>query len=107
MLRQVSAGHRKTHVCVSKTTLHCLNSCVTSLMWGFRLMAIQQCELVLVHIFPQGEDTLVSDRLKKEVSEKLEGLNIHTHTHLTASGQSCSFSPFLSLPLSDLTSAHQ
>lgn len=34
----------------------------------FRLMAIQQCELVLVHIYPQGEDTLVSDRPKKEVS---------------------------------------
>lgn len=35
------------------------------------LMAIQQCELVLVHIFPQGEDTLVSDRPKKEVSPLL------------------------------------
>lgn len=32
-----------------------------------RLMAIQQCDLVLVHIYPQGEDTLVSDRTKKEV----------------------------------------
>lgn len=30
-------------------------------------MAIQQCDLVLVHIYPQGEDTLVSDRPKKEV----------------------------------------
>uniref|UniRef100_A0A8C7DUM7 Integrator complex subunit 13 n=1 Tax=Oncorhynchus kisutch TaxID=8019 RepID=A0A8C7DUM7_ONCKI len=36
-----------------------------------RLMPIQQCELVLVHIFPQGEDTLVSDRPKKEVSSLL------------------------------------
>ncbi|XP_062338844.1 integrator complex subunit 13 isoform X2 [Osmerus eperlanus] len=36
-----------------------------------RLMAIQQCELVLVHIYPQGEDTLVSDRTKKEVSHLL------------------------------------
>lgn len=36
-----------------------------------RLMAIQQCELVLVHIYPQGEDTLVSDRPKKEVSPLL------------------------------------
>ncbi|XP_013869938.1 integrator complex subunit 13 isoform X1 [Austrofundulus limnaeus] len=36
-----------------------------------RLMAIQQCELVLVHIYPQGEDTLVSDRLKKEISPLL------------------------------------
>lgn len=36
-----------------------------------RLMAIQQCELVLVHIYPQGEDTLVSDRPKKEVSHLL------------------------------------
>uniref|UniRef100_A0A4W6G3D4 Integrator complex subunit 13 n=1 Tax=Lates calcarifer TaxID=8187 RepID=A0A4W6G3D4_LATCA len=34
-----------------------------------RLMAIQQCELVLVHIYPQGEDTLVSDRPKKEVGD--------------------------------------
>lgn len=33
----------------------------------FRLMAIQQCELVLIHIFPQGDDILVSDRPKKEV----------------------------------------
>lgn len=32
-----------------------------------RLMAIQQCELVLVHIYPQGDDTLVSDRPKKEI----------------------------------------
>ncbi|XP_019947922.1 integrator complex subunit 13 isoform X2 [Paralichthys olivaceus] len=36
-----------------------------------RLMAIQQCELVLVHIYPQGEDTLVSDRTKKEISPLL------------------------------------
>ncbi|KAK0131067.1 Integrator complex subunit 13 [Merluccius polli] len=36
-----------------------------------RLMAIQQCELVLVHIFPLGEDTLVSDRPKKEISPLL------------------------------------
>ncbi|XP_068443200.1 integrator complex subunit 13 isoform X1 [Clinocottus analis] len=36
-----------------------------------RLMAIQQCELVLVHIHPQGEDTLVSDRPKKEISPLL------------------------------------
>ncbi|XP_072311025.1 integrator complex subunit 13 isoform X2 [Eucyclogobius newberryi] len=36
-----------------------------------RLMAIQQCELVLVHIFPQGEDTLVTDRPKKEISSLL------------------------------------
>lgn len=36
-----------------------------------RLMAIQQCELVLVHIYPQGEDTLVSDRPKKEISPLL------------------------------------
>lgn len=31
-------------------------------------MAIQQCELVLIHIYPQGEDTLVTDRAKKEVN---------------------------------------
>ncbi|XP_076009428.1 integrator complex subunit 13 [Genypterus blacodes] len=36
-----------------------------------RLMAIQQCELVLVHIYPQGEDTLVSDRPKKQISPLL------------------------------------
>lgn len=36
-----------------------------------RLMAIQQCDLVLVHMYPQGEDTLVSDRPKKEISPLL------------------------------------
>ncbi|KAM4569423.1 integrator complex subunit 13 isoform 1-T1 [Odontesthes bonariensis] len=36
-----------------------------------RLMAIQQCDLVLIHIYPQGEDTLVSDRPKKEISSLL------------------------------------
>lgn len=36
-----------------------------------RLMAIQQCELILLHIFPQGEDMLVSDRPKKEISPLL------------------------------------
>ncbi|KAA0721086.1 Integrator complex subunit 13 [Triplophysa tibetana] len=36
-----------------------------------RLMPIQQCELVLVHIFPQGDDTLVSDRPKKELTSLL------------------------------------
>lgn len=36
-----------------------------------RLMTIQQCELVLIHIFPQGDDTLVSDRPKKEISSLL------------------------------------
>ncbi|XP_061769272.1 integrator complex subunit 13 isoform X1 [Nerophis ophidion] len=36
-----------------------------------RLMGIQQCELVLIHIHPQGEDTLVSDRPKKEISSLL------------------------------------
>lgn len=35
-------------------------------------MAIQQCDLVLVHIYPQGEDTLVSDRPKKEVGANKE-----------------------------------
>lgn len=33
-----------------------------------RLMPIQQCELVLVHLYPHGDETLVSDRQKKEVS---------------------------------------
>ncbi|KAK3517407.1 hypothetical protein QTP70_009200 [Hemibagrus guttatus] len=36
-----------------------------------RLMPIQQCELVLVHIYPQGDDTLVSDRQKKEMTSVL------------------------------------
>lgn len=43
-------------------TVHCSVSFFLS-----RLMPIQQCDLVLVHIYPQGEDTLVSDRPKKEV----------------------------------------
>lgn len=39
-------------------------------VWSpFRLMPIQQCELVLVHVYPQGDDTLVSDRPKKEVGQ--------------------------------------
>ena len=33
-------------------------------------MAIQKCDLVLIHIHPQGEDTLVSDRIKKEVGNR-------------------------------------
>lgn len=47
-------------------------SAVSCVFVFFRLMAIQQCDLVLVHIYPQGEETLVSDRPKKEVgaSEK-------------------------------------
>uniref|UniRef100_A0AAY4CWN5 Integrator complex subunit 13 n=1 Tax=Denticeps clupeoides TaxID=299321 RepID=A0AAY4CWN5_9TELE len=36
-----------------------------------RLMPIQRCELVLVHIYPQGDDTLVSDRSRKELSSVL------------------------------------
>ncbi|XP_063072937.1 integrator complex subunit 13 [Engraulis encrasicolus] len=36
-----------------------------------RLMPIQQCELVLVHVYPQGDDILVSDRAKKEISNVL------------------------------------
>ncbi|XP_064175688.1 integrator complex subunit 13 [Anguilla rostrata] len=36
-----------------------------------RLMQIQQCELVLIHTYPLGEDTLVSDRPKKEISPVL------------------------------------
>lgn len=61
-----------THVrmledCIQETILD-QNKLVAS---SDRLMAIQQCELVLVHIYPQGEDTLVSDRPKKEVSPLL------------------------------------
>lgn len=44
-------------------------------------MAIQQCELVLVHIYPQGEDTLVSDRPKKEVGEKLDSQRLIKINH--------------------------
>uniref|UniRef100_W5NDW4 Integrator complex subunit 13 n=2 Tax=Lepisosteus oculatus TaxID=7918 RepID=W5NDW4_LEPOC len=33
-----------------------------------RLMQIQQCELVLIHTYPSGDDTLVSDRPRKEIS---------------------------------------
>lgn len=36
-----------------------------------RLMQIQECELVLIHTYPLGEDTLVSDRPKKEISPVL------------------------------------
>lgn len=31
-------------------------------------MQIQKCELVLIHTYPVGDDSLVSDRPKKEVS---------------------------------------
>lgn len=37
-------------------------------------MQIQKCELVLIHTYAVGEDSLVSDRPKKEVSaEVIEG----------------------------------
>ncbi|MBN3301880.1 integrator complex subunit 13 isoform X2 [Amia ocellicauda] len=36
-----------------------------------RLMQIQQCELVLIHTYPSGDDTLVSDRPRKEISPVL------------------------------------
>ncbi|XP_023593804.1 integrator complex subunit 13 isoform X8 [Trichechus manatus latirostris] len=35
------------------------------------LMQIQRCELVLIHTYPVGEDSLVSDRPKKELSPVL------------------------------------
>ncbi|XP_063785178.1 integrator complex subunit 13 isoform X2 [Pseudophryne corroboree] len=35
------------------------------------LMQIQKCELVLIHTYPVGEDSLVSDRSKKELSSVL------------------------------------
>ncbi|XP_075408082.1 integrator complex subunit 13 isoform X3 [Tenrec ecaudatus] len=35
------------------------------------LMQIQRCELVLIHTYPVGEDSLVSDRPKKELSQVL------------------------------------
>lgn len=39
-------------------------------------MQIQNCELVLIHTYPVGEDSLVSDRPKKEVS--VEALQAET-----------------------------
>ncbi|TNM91299.1 hypothetical protein fugu_019679 [Takifugu bimaculatus] len=50
------------------------------------LMAIQQCELVLIHIYPQGEDTLVTDRAKKEISPLLtsEVHSVRAGRHLAA-----------------------
>lgn len=36
-------------------------------------MQIQKCELVLIPTYPVGEDSLVSDRPKKEVSERCCG----------------------------------
>ncbi|XP_069484181.1 integrator complex subunit 13 isoform X3 [Ambystoma mexicanum] len=35
------------------------------------LMQIQKCELILIHTYPVGEDSLVSDRPKKELSPVL------------------------------------
>ena len=34
-------------------------------------MQIQKCELVLIHTYPVGEDSLVSDRPKKEVNAEV------------------------------------
>lgn len=62
-------------------------------------MTIQQCELVLVHIYPQGEDTLVSDRLKKEVGAKSADTDAHLAASSVHSNQSapflCQISPLL------------
>ncbi|KAJ8411302.1 hypothetical protein AAFF_G00173080 [Aldrovandia affinis] len=51
-----------------------------------RLMQIQQCELVLIHTYPLGEDTLVSDRPKKEISPVLssEVHSVRAGRHLAA-----------------------
>lgn len=66
--------------------------CIVSYVSFSRLMAIQQCDLVLVHIYPQGEDTLVSDRPKKEVgsfqsndnnNKKLQSLCSNSWDHVT------------------------
>lgn len=38
-------------------------------------MQIQKCELVLIHTYPVGEESLVSDRPKKEV-RSLKGENL-------------------------------
>ncbi|KAI4803287.1 hypothetical protein KUCAC02_006838 [Chaenocephalus aceratus] len=49
-----------------------------------RLMAIQQCDLVLVHIHPQGEEPLVYDRPKKEISSLLTS-EVHSQHYDLAS----------------------
>lgn len=84
-LRQVSTQQRKTcpgdpDLVIKSETLVLL-VILKLIVVGFRLMAIQQCELVLVHIYPQGEDTLVSDRPKKEVGEKLDSQRLIKINH--------------------------
>ncbi|NXW33561.1 INT13 protein, partial [Phaetusa simplex] len=50
----------------------CLQHCRLNRMFLFlSLMQIQKCELVLIHTYPVGEDSLVSDRPKKELSPVL------------------------------------
>ena len=39
--------------------------------FSLSLMQIQKCELVLIHTYPVGEDSLVSDRPKKEVNAEV------------------------------------
>lgn len=70
----------------------------------FSLMAIQQCELVLIHIYPQGEDTLVTDRAKKEVNLCLPVRHDRRWTRASVT----SHLHFLLYPVvSDLAPAHQ
>nr|XP_021584474.2 integrator complex subunit 13 [Ictidomys tridecemlineatus] len=46
--------------------------CITNAKsFSLSLMQIQKCELVLIHTYPVGEDSLVSDRPKKELSPVL------------------------------------
>ncbi|KAG2460125.1 integrator complex subunit 13 [Polypterus senegalus] len=51
-----------------------------------RLMQIQQCELVLIHTHPFGDDTLVSDRPRREISPVLtsEVHSVRAGRHLAA-----------------------
>lgn len=48
--------------------LYNIYSNILSESFFLSLMQIQKCELVLIHTYPVGEDSLVSDRPKKEVS---------------------------------------
>ncbi|KAF3859595.1 hypothetical protein F7725_021994 [Dissostichus mawsoni] len=47
-----------------------------------RLMAIQQCDLVLVHIHPQGEEPLISSLLTSEVHSVRAGRHLSTKLNI-------------------------
>lgn len=89
------------------TWLKAVFSCFILIVVGFRLMVIQQCDLILVHIHPQGEDTLVSDRPKKEVGAHKEDTrlceSIAMDPNPNPSFHSCWFSLHLPLWLSQIS----